>query len=500
MHTHPFHQIRIFESNTRIFSKRVGRKINKELAMIYLDLPEMKVCDWLWAMGIWRQSPSSVEIARNHPGLRQEYKKTLPNVHDEDIIGSPYSIYDYTPNPSICDSWDDLEEFHHCLNQAGKKLILDFVPNHLAVDTPWIERIPTAFLDRTDFYPNYQESLEKNQVLDKNDFLHTSGRIYAHGRDPYFDGWTDTVQFDFSHSTTLDLHRKFIDKISNYCDGIRCDMAMLPLSEIFERTHGKKGLAFYWEEMISATKSKKKDFLFIAEVYWNMEAELQNMGFDLTYDKDLYDHLKDKNSESLIYHLKADTRYMDHSLQFLENHDEPRAGSVFFRDNLPFFALLNFLTGGVLIHEGQINGYKKKIPVQLGRYPNEEIDKTLFNFYIRSFSVLNNRFLRTIHFLDLKFTIYNPLKCNFVFSRILIMENSSYELMVFNPYNEVLEGRIRIPDSLLEEIHPEGGDFCFYDVIQDMRFIQKRGEVQEYGLYFKLEPFHAHWMIPDNLV
>jgi hypothetical protein len=60
--------------------------------------------------------------------------------------------------------------------------------------------------------------------------------LSAHGRDPYFPGWPDTFQFNYGNPATQDAMAGELGKIAGQCDGVRCDMAMLLLSEVFERT------------------------------------------------------------------------------------------------------------------------------------------------------------------------------------------------------------------------------------------------------------------------
>ena len=64
--------------------------------------------------------------------------------------------------------------------------------------------------------------------------------ILAYGRDPYFSGWPDTVQLDYSNPATQEAMMKELLRIADQCDGVRCDMAMLILPEVFERTWGRK--------------------------------------------------------------------------------------------------------------------------------------------------------------------------------------------------------------------------------------------------------------------
>ena len=79
------------------------------------------------------------------------------------------------------------------------------------------------------------------------------------------------------------------------CDGLRCDMAMLMTNEVFARTWGERAGPApeddYWPTLIGRVKQVHPDLLFIAEAYWDMEWTLQQQGFDLCYDKRLYDRL-----------------------------------------------------------------------------------------------------------------------------------------------------------------------------------------------------------------
>ncbi len=433
-------------------------------------------------MGIWKKSPLSAHIARTHPGLQEEFRKTIPGYKPSDIIGSPYAIFDYEPEPDLCSSWEDLAAFHKELRQNGVKLILDFVPNHMSLDSPWIDKTPLAFLE-----------VKYNPEENPNCFRHASGRVLAHGKDPYFDGWTDTVQFDFSSSHTLDLHLFFLNRISEYCDGLRCDMAMLALADIFQLTHGKRGFEYYWEEMIQRVKQKKKDFIFIAEVYWGLDSLLQMKGFDFTYDKDLYDCLLQKNTNSLICHLQRDSKYIRSTLKFLENHDESRMNSTFFRDSVPFFSLLANVPGSLLIHEGQSQGLRKKIPVQIGTYPHDDEDEYIKNYFDRILPRFRKRKETSLQKLLCKPVCYEN-KDLFCIARILFYDGKDREIFIFNPYNMVVSGRILFSKDEIQQIFPEG-NVSLLDLTNGYNYVQIPEEVAKQGLYFKLDAWSCHWFL-----
>jgi hypothetical protein len=160
------------------------------------------------------------------------------------------------------------------------------------------------------------------------------------------------------------------------------------LNQIFERTWGSRAgqrpATEYWVDVISAIKKAHPDFLFVAEAYWDLEWELQQQGFDYCYDKRLYDRLEHDPAESVRLHLCADLAYQKKLVRFIENHDEPRAASTFSLEKERVAAITtSTLAGAKLFHEGQFEGRKVKLPVFLGRRPEEPVDPDLRAFYYK---------------------------------------------------------------------------------------------------------------------
>ena len=91
-------------------------------------------------MGLWQVGPYGVQHDRTDAGLIEGYKQILPDYETEDAIGSPYSITDYICNKELCPNGDeDLIWLRKKLNEMGIKLMVDFVPNHSALDSPWVD-------------------------------------------------------------------------------------------------------------------------------------------------------------------------------------------------------------------------------------------------------------------------------------------------------------------------------------------------------------------------
>jgi hypothetical protein len=205
--------------------------------------------------------------------------------------------------------------------------------------------------------------------------------ILAYGRDPYFSGWPDTLQLDYSNPGTKEAMIDELLRISHQCDGVRCDMAMLILPEVFEKTWGRKAENF-WPEAIKKVRENVPGFCFMAEVYWDMEWNLQQQGFDYTYDKRLYDRLHEGDAKAVREHFYAGEDYQFRLARFLENHDEPRVATAFETKMHKAAAVITFFSPGLrFFHQGQFEGRRKRISPHLVRAPQEPIDTELKKFY-----------------------------------------------------------------------------------------------------------------------
>ena len=198
--------------------------------------------------------------------------------------------------------------------------------------------------------------------------------VLAYGRDPYFDGWPDTLQLNYGNPDLQQAMIGELERIAGQCDGVRCDMAMLVLPDVFERTWGIRADLF-WPKATEAVRRKHPDFLFMAEVYWDLEWTMQQQGFDYTYDKRLYDRLREGHARPVREHFHAGLDYQNKLARFLENHDEPRAAATFSPDVHEAAAVITFLSPGLrFFHQGQFEGRKKRISPHLVRGPEEPVD------------------------------------------------------------------------------------------------------------------------------
>lgn len=383
----------LYQVNTRVWLTALSRELGRRATLD--DIPDAALdrlaemgFDWIWFLSVWTTGELGRKVSRENPGWRHEFENTLPDLQDQDIAGSGFAIADYKVHPDIGGD-AALKRLRARLKKRGMKLMLDFVPNHTGPDHPWVQEHPEYFV------PGTESDLEKQP---QNYTRVKSGKgdlILAYGRDPYFDGWPDTLQLDYSNPATAEAMRNELLRISGQCDGVRCDMAMLILPEVFERTWGRKAQLF-WPVVTKAVREKSPDFCFMAEVYWDMEWTLQQQGFDYTYDKRLYDNLREGHARPVREHLHAALDYQQKSARFLENHDEPRAAATFDPLVHRAAAVITYTVPGLrFFHQGQFEGRKKRISPHLVRAPEELADKELEAFYDQMLSVLKNPALKT---------------------------------------------------------------------------------------------------------
>jgi len=373
----------IYEINTAVWLNQLSAQTGHPVTLG--DVPD-DVLDSLaapgitmvWLMGVWERSPYSRQHALKY---KHEYLGALPDMTDDDVIGSAYSIRAYEVAAEY-GGREGLADFRRRLQARGLKLMLDYVPNHVGPDHAWA--------DEASFTVRGKAADADQRPSDFFRHRTKAGRsvVLAHGRDPYYPGWADTVQLNaFSPALRAEIIRTLLD-IAGQCDGVRCDMAMLFLNDIFARTWDgyvkqKPGPEF-WAEIIPAIRAQHPAFMFMAEVYWGKEADLLALGFDSVYDKVFYDRLESGEIAELHAHLTAPMTYQRHVMRFLENHDEPRAYATFGPQlSYPAATVLLTVPGGVLLHDGQFTSRRAKLPVQLGRAPDEPVSAELHAHYLR---------------------------------------------------------------------------------------------------------------------
>src|SRR5215510_8615101 len=349
----------LYQVNTRVWLTDLSRRLGKPATLD--DIPEEALdrfaalgFDFIWFLSVWQTGLASQKISRSLPELRHEFANTLSDLTEADIEGSGFAITGYITHQRLGGD-AALGRLRERLRQRGLRLMLDFVPNHTGLDHPWVEDHPEYFVSGT------EEDLARAPLNYAWAKRMQGDLILAHGRDPYFPGWTDTFQLNYGNSSTQEAMIGELLKIAGQADGVRCDMAMLLLPEVFERTWQIKAEPF-WPKAIQRVYDQYPDFCYMAEVYWDLEWTLQQQGFAYTYDKRLYDRLRDGHPRPVREHFWAGLNYQDRLARFLENHDEPRAAATFPAGMHEAAAVITFLSPGLrFFHQGQFEGQRKRI-------------------------------------------------------------------------------------------------------------------------------------------
>jgi len=383
----------LYQVNTRVLLTGLSVGLGRQATLDDIDDRELQRFeelgfDWIWLLSVWSTGEKGRDISLSNPQWRKEFQETIPDLKEEDIGGSGFAIADYTVSKDLGGE-EALSRLRSRLKKLGIKLMLDFVPNHMGPDHPWVQSHPEYFVSGTE--EDFQQK-PQNYARVK---LPEGERVLAYGRDPYFDGWPDTFQLDYSNPDTVQAMKQELLRIAGQCDGVRCDMAMLVLPDIFERTWGRKAQVF-WPEIIKAVRSKHPGFCFMAEVYWDLEWEMQQQGFDYAYDKRLYDRLHEGLAKPVREHFCATPDYQNGLARFLENHDEPRVAKAFVPQRKhEAAAVLTFLSPGLrFFHQGQLEGKQIRISPHLIRGPHEQINQDIQSFYARLLKTLKNPVFR----------------------------------------------------------------------------------------------------------
>jgi len=385
----------LYQVNTRVWLTELSRTLGKRATLD--DIPDAELDRWqalgfdfIWLLSVWQTGPAAQRISRENPHWRSEFQATLPDLQEEDIPGSGFAIAAYTVHKNLGGD-AALARLRKRLAQRDLRLMLDFVPNHMAPDHPWVQSHTDYFVAGT------EEDLQRAPQNYTRVALPAGQRILAYGRDPYFSGWPDTLQLNYANPAAQTALIGELTRIATQCDGLRCDMAMLVLPEVFLRTWGLRSQPF-WPQATAAIRAQFPDFCLLAEAYWDLEWTLQQQGFDYAYDKRLYDRLHPQAARPIREHLCAGLDFQDHLARFLENHDEPRAATTFSPEVHPAAAIITFLAPGLrFFHQGQLEGKRKRISPHLGRGPDEPIDTRIQAFYQRLLELLQQPLVRDGH-------------------------------------------------------------------------------------------------------
>jgi hypothetical protein len=475
----------LYQVNTRVWAALLSKPLNRPATLD--DIPDAALdeiahlgFDWVYFLGVWQTGEAGRMVSLSHQEWLTEYRLLLADLSDDDVYGSCFAIKSYTVSDRLGGN-AAIVRLRDRLHQRGLKLMLDFVPNHMAPDHPWVEAHPEFFVHGT------EELLSREPQNYCRVSLPTGESIFAYGRDPYFPGWPDTLQLNYGNPALQTAMRDELLTIAQFCDGVRCDMAMLVLPEIFERTWGIATEPF-WQAAIQKVRHQHPGFVFMAEVYWDLEWTLQQVGFDYTYDKRLYDRLREQHAQPVREHFWADLDYQTKSARFLENHDEPRAANTFPKNVHQAAAILTFLCPGLrFFHQGQLEGFQHRISVHLQRGPTEPIDEDLYTFYRQLLDCLRLPVARTGRWQLL--TCTPAWDGNDTWNNLIGFAWTNGEkrlLIVVNYAPHPSQGYVTLPDQTLA-----GNQYHLKDLMSSIVY-ERSGDSLVSGLYFDLPAWGYH--------
>lgn len=476
----------LFQINTRVWLTQLSRRLNRTVTLDDISDSEIDRLaevgfDWIWLLSVWQTGQASRQISLTNPEWRHEFQETLPDLTDADIPGSGFAITSYTAHASLGGD-AALARLRERLKRRGLRLMLDFVPNHMALDHPWVREHPDYFVSGT---VDDLQRQPKNyiRIATENGDL-----ILAHGRDPYFPGWPDTLQLNYGNPALQQAMTAELVKIAGQCDGVRCDMAMLVLPEVLERTWGIRSAPF-WPEATQCVREAVPNFTFMAEVYWDLEWTMMQQGFNYAYDKRLYDRLREGHARSVREHLSAGLDYQDKLARFLENHDEPRAGATFPLAQHNAAAIITYLSPGLrFFHQGQFQGRLKRISPHLGRAPDEPVNAEISKLYDRLLSVLRDATVRDGEWKLLECTPAwdgNWTADCFVAS-CWNGSNGDMILVAVNYASNQSQCRVRLTDPKLH-----GSHWQLKDQLSEAVYDRDGNEMVSAGLYLDMTPWQA---------
>jgi hypothetical protein len=434
--------------------------------------------DIVWLMGVWQRSPISREQDQQKNPM-PDYSDALPGWTRADIIGSPYSVLQYEPDPRI-GTWTDIDAAREKLHQRKISLFLDFVGNHTALDHPWTRQHPEYYVQGS------KENFEKSRDFYKVDS--EKGTVYiALGKDPYFPAWSDVAQLNHFSPEMRVAQLAELKKIASHCDGVRCDMAMLQLNEIFDRI---------WRPFIGDTKVPAKEFwtearstvpdlTLLAEAYWGTEGRLIGLGFDFVYDKGLYDSVRDGNIGDIHWRLSQSFAEQSHLARLLENHDEPRFAAVFSNDRLPAVAtLMGTLPGMRFYQQGEELGIKLRTPIELRTIAEQPVDLIRKQFFSTLFATTKEDVFHSGQWTLL------PVAPDYDGSsdKLFVYEwrsDKQWRVIAVNLSDSPAQGIVRLQGV-------GNRDIALIDVLDGTKYLRKGGDLAQQGLFIRRDGYQAH--------
>jgi glycosidase len=436
----------------------------------------------IWLMGMWRRSEESRRVMLEDPQNFPQFDRALPGWKPGDVVGSPYAVADYSPDPRI-GAWDSLDLVRDKLHARGMALFLDFVGNHTALDHPWMTQHPEYYVQVG------QQDFEKNPSLYYSLKTAQGMRFIALAKDPYYPPWKDVAQLNHFSPALRAAQIATLRTIAHHCDGVRCDMAMLQLNDVFSRGWGHLlgNVPFPAQEFWSELRAAVPDLVLLAEAYWGTEPQLLDLGFSFTYDKALYDAVRDINAPQVRNLLNTSSQQQSQFARFMENHDEARRPEVFGNDRLSSSGtLMGTLPGMRFYHQGELEGRTIHLPIFLRIAADEPLDPVSMAFFQKILQITQEDV-----FHEGEWNLLQVLPEGDVPTEGLMVYEwrsaTAWKVIAANITNAAMQGRVHFGDHIVPS-----RQYDFHDQLDDIHYARNGQELRNAGLFIRREAFQAH--------
>ena len=317
----------LFQVNTRVWLTELARSLGRKATLD--DVPDGELdrlaglgFDWVWLLSVWQTGPAG---SRSRAAIRSGAGSSSRRCP---ICATRTSAARASPSPATpCTTTSAARpRWPACASgsdQRGLRLMLDFVPNHTGLDHPWVEDHPEYYVAGTErdlarAPQNY--TWVKGAARRSAPGPRARSLLFGLARHP-------AAQLRQPGHAGRDARRAAEDRRAVRRRALRHGHAGAARGL---RAHlGHPGRSPSGRRRRERVREQAPGFCFMAEVYWDLEWTLQQQGFDYTYDKRLYDRLREGHARPVREHFHAGLDYQDRLARFLENHDEPRAAATF---------------------------------------------------------------------------------------------------------------------------------------------------------------------------
>jgi hypothetical protein len=476
----------LYEVNTWAWLETLSARLQRTIKLA--DVPDSewdalarRGFDVIWLMGVWQRSPEARRLALANSDNPPLYDRALPGWTAKDVIASPYSVAAYIPDARI-GSWNDLDAVRGKLHSRGMALFLDFVGNHTALDHAWTTQHPEFYVQASQ--QQYTKDPEAFRAIDSPSGTH----FLALARDPYFPPWRDCAQLNHFSPALRAAQIEELRTIAGHCDGVRCDMAMLHLSDIFGKIWGPflAGAKPMPREFWSDVHEQVPQLILLAEAYWGTEQRLLDLGFSFAYDKSFYDSVRDINAPGVHGALAAPLAYQDRMARFLENHDEHRAVQVFGKDRVASVGtLMGTLPGMRFYHQGELEGASRYLPITLRMAAPRPPDSAVSSLFDKILRISNEA---VFHQGSWNLLSVSP-ESDATSGNLIVYEwhsEQAWKVIAVNLAGSPSQARVHFRRPL------SAAEYVFNDELNDVRYVRKADELRNLGLFVRRDGFGAH--------